>query len=244
METQLKSTLKVLSFHQCSLQKRVMWWSLPCVFINNKPGRQWPQSTLTTCFSAYIPRGLLWGRRHPHLRDSVAWLQEVPTQNAVIRRTIQPFVALVFACSGNHAVIKRPFLRGCVIACLSAYYAVRLFVSAVMRLSARLSQLSSCPYVWLPVRPGCSLYYARLILLSCKRAISKIFSFFHCPAAQNPHLQRVDRVWRSIRVTKQLFLQLLRFLAAACITGSAPCLDTKLLNTSLTREKPICSRKS
>lgn len=179
MHTQLKSTLKVLSFHQCSLPQ-LCAWSLHRVLINNGPGRQWPQSTLTTCFSAYIPRGLLWGRRHPHLRDSVAWLQEVPAQNAVVRRTIQPFVALVFACSGNHAVIKRPFPSGCVIACLSAYYAVRLFVSAVMRLSARLSQLSSRPYVWLPVRPGCSLYYARLILLSCKRTISKIFSFFHC----------------------------------------------------------------
>lgn len=155
--------------------------------------------------------------------------------------------AALFACSGNHTVIKRPFLRGCVIACLSTYYAVRLFVSAVMRLSARPSQLSSRPYVWLPVCPDCSLYYLSLTLLSCERAISKFlffFFFFYCLAAQNPHLQRADRVWRSIRMTKQLFLQLLRFLAAVYIRGSTLCLDTRLLNTTLTWEEPICSRKS
>lgn len=108
---------------------------------------------------------------------------------------------VLLAWTGNPSVINWPFLNGCVIACLTVCLCGNVTVCLAVRTTVH---LITCFSPLLPVDFINSTW-------CFKGATSKIF--YKSPA-QNPHLQRVDSVWRSIPETKQLLHQLLRFLAA------------------------------
>jgi len=103
--------------------------------------------------------------------------------------------------------------------------------------------MAVCSVVWTIPSPVCLitclwLYYSDLLLLRLKRAIS-MFCFYY-PAAPNPRLLWVDRVFRSIPVTKQLFFSTAKISScrnSAFIGWKIPCLYTKLLSASLKPRK-------
>lgn len=144
--------------------------------------------------------------QNPLLRVFAAWLQEVSAQNAAIHRMIlsllpaQEIPPWLTGLSRGGSVTASPS------AFLHHHFCSRAIVWTILLPTYLI--LGSSGY--LPSSPlTLSLQNPSALL---KKKEQWVRSFLLLPSTQHPPLQRVDKVCKSIRMTKQLFIQLLRFL--------------------------------